>query len=234
MLGMPPDEKQQEIMAIADRKQREKEQRRSSILTAAQRLFYARGYDNVSMDEIAKEAELSKGALYFYFKKKDSLFFAIVAGKYAEFVQLLIDRLKDLTTGGEKLRTIVQCYVDFARANPEYINMACTFGPVIWSRMDGEDENHLVENSLKYMDLLSGAIKAGMEDGTIRKDLDPAQMGFYITIISMSVVSPLPAWRKAFDLSGVSFDEFLENYSLFIGPAIDKCLNDRDEGTRHQ
>ncbi|RQW79678.1 MAG: TetR/AcrR family transcriptional regulator [Methanothrix sp.] len=221
-------------MAITDRKQREKEQRRNSILIAAEKLFYAKGYDNVSMEEIAQEAELSKGALYFYFKKKDSLFFAIVARKNAEITQLMKERLNGLATGGEKLRTIVQCYVDFARKNPGYNDMARIFGPVIWSRMDDEDEKTLIENSINYMALLSGAITEGMEDGTIRKDLDPALIGSYITIISMSVVSPLPAWRKAFELQGISFDEFLENFSRFIDPAIDKCLEDYGESIEHQ
>ena len=63
---------------LAERKQREKEQRREHILRAAERLFFSRSYDDVSMDEIATEAELSKATLYLYFKDKESLFFAVV------------------------------------------------------------------------------------------------------------------------------------------------------------
>jgi len=221
-------------MGIIDRKQREKEQRRNSIIKAAERLFYAKGYDNVSMEDIAEEVELSKGALYFYFKSKDSIFIAIVTRKHSEFIRLLRERLKDLTTGGDKLRTVIQCYVDFVKENPEYNNMACTFGPVIWSRMESKDEKPLEKNSIDYIALLSNAIKEGREDGTIRRDLDPALMGFYITLISMSVVSPYPAWRKAFELSGISFYQFLDNFSSFIDPVIDKCQGERGDSDKRQ
>jgi len=40
-------------VSIAERKEREKEQRRNDITNAAEKLFFSRGYDSVSMDEIA-------------------------------------------------------------------------------------------------------------------------------------------------------------------------------------
>jgi AcrR family transcriptional regulator len=219
-------------MAITDRKLREKEQRRNSIITAAEKLFYARGYDNVSMNEIAQMAELSKGALYFYFKKKDTIFFAIVIRKQTELVDLMAERLKDKATGREKLRAIIECSVDFTKRNPDYNDMACTFGPVILSRMDTDDEILFEEKTNEYNALLSDAIKKGREDGTIRKDINVVLMGFYITLITISVVSPLPTWKKAFALSGISFHQFLDSYSCFIDPAISKCFAEDNESSK--
>ncbi len=219
-------------MTITDRRQREKEQRQNSIITVAERLFYARGYDSVSMDEIAQEAELSKGALYFYFKKKDTLFFAIVSRKQTELVDLMAERLKDKATGRAKLRAIIECSVEFTKRNPEYNDMACTFGPTILSRMDEEDGKVFAEKTNEYNALLSDAIKEGRADGTIRKDIDAVLIGFYITLITISVVSPLPTWKKAFALSGISFNQFLDSYSNFIDPAISKCPEDYSESSK--
>ncbi len=42
-------------MAIADRKKKEKEQRRRSIIEAVDRLFFEKGYNSVSMNDIAKK-----------------------------------------------------------------------------------------------------------------------------------------------------------------------------------
>jgi TetR/AcrR family transcriptional regulator len=64
-------------MTAEERRKREIEQRRVAVINAANRLFYIKGYENVSMDEIASEAELSKTTLYTYFKDKESLFFVI-------------------------------------------------------------------------------------------------------------------------------------------------------------
>ena len=68
-------------MTREERRQREKDQRCDDIINAAEKLFFSRGYDNVSMDEIAREVELSKSALYYYFKDKESLFFCCCQSK---------------------------------------------------------------------------------------------------------------------------------------------------------
>jgi AcrR family transcriptional regulator len=51
---------------------------RAKLLEAAARVFAERGYERASVDEIAAEAGLSKGSLYWNFKSKDELFFALM------------------------------------------------------------------------------------------------------------------------------------------------------------
>lgn len=60
-------------MGIAERKKREKEQRRMEIITAARKVFSTKGFNTATMEEIASEAELSPGTLYLYFKNKEEL-----------------------------------------------------------------------------------------------------------------------------------------------------------------
>jgi AcrR family transcriptional regulator len=52
--------------------------KRRQILDGARRMFLAHGFDAASMNEIAREAGVSKGTLYVYFKNKEELFEAIV------------------------------------------------------------------------------------------------------------------------------------------------------------
>lgn len=215
-------------VAVADRRQRERERRRTEIIDAAERLFYTKGFDSVTMDMIADEVELSKGSLYVLFKSKDSLFFAIVARKHRESLDLLVERMAGARSGGDGIRAIVQWYIDVARANPEYNEMATMYGPLLWSRMDSADDRLLAENAIQFNSLLHAAIDRGIEDGTVRDDLDPALLGFYITMISMSVASPLPAWKKGFALAGITFDQVLDSFSRFIDPAIDRCRKKRE------
>ncbi len=61
-------------MGIQERKQRERERRRQQIIVAAKRVFSEKGYSKSTMEDIAKEAELSPGTLYLYFKNKDELY----------------------------------------------------------------------------------------------------------------------------------------------------------------
>lgn len=107
-------------MSIADRKEREKEQRRNDILGAAEKLFFSRGYDNVSMDDIAKEVELNKATLYLYFKNKEALFFTIVLRGVVILNNLLKENVTKAGTGPEKLWEVGHSYFSFVKRYPDY------------------------------------------------------------------------------------------------------------------
>ena len=55
-------------MGIKERKKREREMRRQQIMVAAKRVFTQKGYEKSTMEDIAREAELSPGTLYLYFE----------------------------------------------------------------------------------------------------------------------------------------------------------------------
>jgi AcrR family transcriptional regulator len=61
-------------MGIQERKERERERRRQDIMVAARRVFNAKGYEKTTMEDIAREVELSPGTIYLYFKNKDDLY----------------------------------------------------------------------------------------------------------------------------------------------------------------
>ncbi|BBO84748.1 TetR/AcrR family transcriptional regulator [Desulfosarcina ovata] len=61
-------------MGIQERKERERERRRQQIIVAAKRVFSEKGFNKATMEDIAKEAELSPGTLYLYFKNKEELY----------------------------------------------------------------------------------------------------------------------------------------------------------------
>ncbi|MFA6653942.1 MAG: TetR/AcrR family transcriptional regulator [Candidatus Delongbacteria bacterium] len=193
------------------------------IIDAAEKFFYEKGFDGVTMDEIAGAVELSKGSLYVYFKNKDSLFFAIVARVHREYFRQFKESLVETERGGDQIRRMIRRLVEFTRDHREYNDMVRTVGPLIWARLDTEYDQVLAENSIEYNKWLDAAIRKGMEDGSIRKDLDPTLFGFYVSLISISVVSPLPSWDKAFEMAGVRYEEFVDNFLKFINPSIDFC-----------
>ena len=64
----------QQSMGIKERKEREKERRRQQIMVAAKRVFSNKSFNKATMEDIAREAELSPGTIYLYFKNKEELF----------------------------------------------------------------------------------------------------------------------------------------------------------------
>ena len=77
-------------MGIHERKEREKERRRQQIMVAAKRVFSVSGFSKSTMEDIAREAELSPGTIYLYFKNKDELY----ASLSVRILQYLSIRLK--------------------------------------------------------------------------------------------------------------------------------------------
>lgn len=211
------------IMTVADRKQREKEQRRTEIVDAAEKLFYKKGFDAVTMDEIADMVEISKGSIYVYFKNKDSLFMHIVIRKLEVFGQYLIGQMGKGKTGEQKIRIMIQCFVDFAKENREYNDLATTNGPLIMRRMDKEDQQKLQEMAGCYYPYLFQAIGEGQQDGSIRRDLNPISLGFLIHLITFTVVSPDPGWKHGYTEMVGNYDDLVELYPEFIRPAIAGC-----------
>lgn len=219
-----------ERMTRADRKEREKERRRAEIIDAAEKLFYAKGFDNVTMDEIAEAVDLSKGSLYLVFRNKDSLFFAIVDRVHKEYFRQFMEMLDENASGGEQIRSMIRHLVEYTKSHREYNDMARSVGPLIWARMDTEYDTMLAENAIAYNRWLDRAIRKGIKDGSIRSDLNPVLLGVYISLISLSVVSPLPSWDRGLELYGIGYEGLVDNFEQFIGPSIGPSTQPTNKG----
>ena len=79
-------------MAFERRRIREKENRKSAILKAARKLFFEKGFKSVTVESIARKAELSKGAVYLYFKSKDEIYSQILLDDIDKFHKKVADR----------------------------------------------------------------------------------------------------------------------------------------------
>ena len=85
---------------LAERREEEKERRRLEIIEAAERLYAGRGWDGLTMDQLAREARLSRALLYVYFKDRAELHLAIVARAF----ELLRQRFSEAAGRATPLR----------------------------------------------------------------------------------------------------------------------------------
>jgi AcrR family transcriptional regulator len=79
-------------MGIKERREREKIERRESILRAAIQVYDKEGYHAITMEKIAEAAELSRATLYLYFKTKDEIFIHAIVS-YSEFFTKRLENL---------------------------------------------------------------------------------------------------------------------------------------------
>jgi AcrR family transcriptional regulator len=75
---------------------------RASLLDAATRVFARRGFDGASLEDVAAEAGLSKGALYYNFASKEELFLAILD----QHLESRLAMLEDVRSGGDPAESL--------------------------------------------------------------------------------------------------------------------------------
>ena len=84
-------------MGVTERKEREKEKRREEIIQAAVKVFYKKGVDHATMDDIAEVAELSKATLYLYFTSKEEIYYFVHLDGFEKLFRMMnkaVEKLK--------------------------------------------------------------------------------------------------------------------------------------------
>lgn len=167
-------------MGVAERKEREKKQRRKAILKAAEKVFFSKGMEAATMDDVAKTAELSKGTLYLYYKNKEDLLHAIVNKGLDILYKMFEKAIAKEKTGLDKMIAIGQAYYEFCREETDYYKIIMHQEPVGLIDDVCADENPCVQESKEKGDKIFGmmreVIEKGIADGSIRPDLDPMKV----------------------------------------------------------
>lgn len=109
-------------MGISERKAREKEKLRESIIAAALEMFIDQGYEKVSIRKIAEMIEYSPATIYLYFKNKDELMFFVQQQAFTQFFELLAPVLEHQDPM-EQLLDLGRRYLDFGINNPELYDL---------------------------------------------------------------------------------------------------------------
>jgi AcrR family transcriptional regulator len=118
--------------AIRERKNREKDQRIQTILEAAKKLFFSKGYIKTTMDEIALEAQISKPTVYQYFATKDELYSYLMLpfleefGRQFESIEKKLSDRKYLT-GRYLVKDLFKIFVRSYKKAPDSLRVANTF-----------------------------------------------------------------------------------------------------------
>jgi len=110
-------------MGTAERRRREAEHRRQSILAAARRVFWQQGYSGATMPQIAAEAELAPGTLYLYFPGKDALYVELLVEGYDLLLGRLEKTAKQEGAPSEVGSSLIDTFFGFARDFPEYFDI---------------------------------------------------------------------------------------------------------------
>jgi TetR/AcrR family transcriptional regulator len=156
-------------LGTKERREREREARKRAILEGAKTVFFSKGFQSATMDQIAEAAELSKGAIYSYFAHKEDLYVTILL----EGLGLLHERFLRAVAGKsdweEKLRSLGWAYYHFFLENRSYYNILFMIQHgEIASRVSEKVSMACFEKGLACLKVLSEAVEQGIGEGKAR------------------------------------------------------------------
>ncbi len=158
-------------MGINERKLREKESRIKQIQDSAAALFYKKGYEATTIEDIATLAEISKGTLYLYFRSKNDLYYSLVEPSLDMLSKKLIKiaGMKKISPD-LRIRKVIDATYDFYVKDPDAYHLVSRYEASVFSNLLSRKKlDHLKHLMRSNLDQLEAIISEGVKLGCFRK-----------------------------------------------------------------
>jgi AcrR family transcriptional regulator len=179
---MPRAAKKPASRAAPEKRVRDPERTRTSILDAATREFARHGLGGARVDRIATRAGANKRMLYYYFGDKDGLFRAVLEHAYARIRAAEQElRLLDVPPA-EGVRRLVEFTWHYYLAHPEFITLLNSEN--LHRGQHLRRSKHISAMNSPVIATLSEILRRGAQAGEFRRGVDPLQL--YVSIAALA------------------------------------------------
>ncbi len=147
---------------------------RQQIMYGLERLFTSRRFHEITLEDVAKEAQVGKGTIYRYFQNKDDLFFNTVASGFDDLCELLRKNVPENAPFYEKLLSAcVEISSFFDRRRQLFGMMQIEERRMYWCK--GNIREKWTTRHKKLVAAVAEIIGKGVAEGQIRPDI-PAEV----------------------------------------------------------
>ena len=155
--------------AVVETKPKKAERTRQLLLDAALRIIGRKGYSSATVDEIVKEAGVSKGVAYYHFKSKAALAIGIL-NKGLDDMTEQFQRIADTSSNAESaLSIMLELFASELYDNREFAHFLMT---ELWR--DGRVWSKVMRERVQVLiDIVAAQLARGIEEGTLRESIDP-------------------------------------------------------------
>jgi AcrR family transcriptional regulator len=204
-------------MGIEERQAKERQQRIDMILDAATKVIMDKGIEGATMEEIASVAELGKATIYNYFGSKQLLLVGLDYRGTETEEQGFREAYRQGRTGLERTMKISRFYFDYAMDNPVYFQAKVQMGridaPTFALLTDEPMVNEYIRALQKIHTILADAITEGIDDGTIRPDINPRRMSLLLWCQSNGVIELIQNRGEVVEaVQGITVDQIREGF----------------------
>jgi AcrR family transcriptional regulator len=179
-------------VAPTGRRARKKERTRRDLYDAAMRLFLARGFDAVTIDDICRAADVARATFFLHFPTKDALLVEYGERATEELAARLRERRRSAVTD---LRLALDFLTDRARRDAEVVQLTVR---EVMARPAALAET--TERTRDFVQLLGAVVRRGQAAGELRRGVAPELAGATIAAAYLSIVAEWTRRRQRFDL----------------------------------
>lgn len=156
-----------------------KQDREKQIKDAALKLFAERGYYNTTISQIAEEAGLGKGTVYWYWKTKDELAFSLIEEMLSAFLRL-VEKARDGEGGFlEKSTRLGEEVADLYEVEKEQCRLLWRFRADRHYIFDTKYSQKVASYYKSMRSALAQLVQQGIDKGEIH-EVDPDFLAFII------------------------------------------------------
>jgi AcrR family transcriptional regulator len=169
-------------MGIYERRQREKNNRIETILESAEKLISEEGFNNFTLSRLAKDIELSRGIIYYYFKNEENIIAKLIADKMVLLLDILQSIPKDLS-GFETIKAVLENFHAFLKDETNYLNLISYFTTCKLAKIDVKNIPYYLEYEIlrdEIFKICLNSIEKGVADGSINPDVNPPVVTYAI------------------------------------------------------
>jgi AcrR family transcriptional regulator len=168
-----------------------KDDAKARILAESIKLFLSKGFYGSTTNEIVRLAGVSKGTLYWHFKDKNEILNNILDKYVVEFLEVAKQKI-DNCSGKfpEKFKIFYKFTTEFARDNRELL-LACVTLLIEFAGSGCDIEIKMKEINNLYISTIKKLIEIGIQDGTVKKEIDPV---IYARLIAGTLMGSHLQW----------------------------------------
>lgn len=199
-------------------------EKRERILKIAREEFADNGFENTSIQQIARKSDISVGSVYKYFDNKEMMFTYIVQ----EGLSMLEEMLLQLAPKDEdilvKAEIIIRTLLKFSKEQPEFVKLYCS----LTTSGNSEFLNQLSQRiEAVSASVYTQTIAIAQETGEVRKDVNPAFFAYLLDNVFMMLQfsTACPYYQERFFIytgkqANESDDLIVEQTLLFLKAAF--------------
>ena len=186
--------------------------KRREIVLSCYELIHEKGIRGITVDEVAKKANIAKGTVYEYFENKDDIIFEIISMHIQEYHNQFLKSIKDVKNTKDKIFHFFNFVLDDSIENLKHFNGFKDYLSIILSKENEQMKQFNSECHAFFYEELQKIISEGIKNGELIPQALDMSRGLLIFEKGLIV---LKMTEKDFDVRG-ECERFINNFFNLI------------------